>query len=154
MIWERRNSGPKSALNQHFRPISADFSSSFFLCNRKPTPSSSNSTVSTTGRPRRLPLHRHQHHWECSPSSSTSFLPPGLHRLRRCACTISLHFTVQVKYNSLEQWNANSLFASHIIHVNSEMLSLFTSNIFHCSHEACWVQPSHVGPAGSSPKKI
>ena len=96
-----RNSGPKSAKNQHFRPISTDFSSSsFFLCNRKPTPSSSNSTVSTTGRPRRLPLHRHQHHWECSPSSSTSFLPPGLHPLRRCACTISLHFTVQVKYNS------------------------------------------------------
>jgi hypothetical protein len=27
----------------------------------------------------------------------------------RCACTISLHFTVQVKYNSLEQWNAISL---------------------------------------------
>jgi hypothetical protein len=32
-------------------------------------------------------------------ASATRFVSPSC----RCACTISLHFTVQVKYNSLEQ---------------------------------------------------
>jgi len=62
-------------------------------------------TVRTTVSPRRLPLHRHQHHCECSPSHFAPFCSTS-----RYAFYVSVHvisfgiFIVQVNYNSLEQY--------------------------------------------------
>ena len=43
---------------------------------------------------------------------------------RRCACTISLHFTVQVKYNSLVTVLVHSNPVTVLVHSNQSMLVL------------------------------
>jgi len=96
-------------------------------------------TVITTVSHRRLPLHCHQHHCERTPlpSSSTSFLPPGLFS---SALIMQFHFCIL-------------LFKWIIIHLNSTICIYYWA----CTREeahACllFLQSGHwlVRSAGSS----